>query len=843
MRFLVRASTQKHEHEILLPHPHTHTIDCLTIAIFRGNTENILAIPIDQRFPKIRIRTRMAQQLLGNRIVLRVDGWDATSRYPHGHYVRDLGPIGDLQTETQAILVENGISVCPFTEAARSELPPLPPGHAEKGSRAPWKVPDSEASRRRDLRETHRVFSIDPPGCQDIDDAMSARPLPGGGFEVGVHIADVGHFVRPGSLLDAEARARGTTVYLTDRRYNMIPEALSENLCSLREGVDRLAMSCIWEMDAEGRIQSSWFGPTVIRSCNEFAYSQAQAIHDGDMSVLGKGKEGHCKEVQKDMLILMRLATAIRARRKEAGGLDLESAELQFLLDDQHQPTEIMGKEEQDVHWMVAEWMIAANSSVAKRIYDSFPTRAILRNHGTPDPERMDGVARLARLRGIDFDFSSNKAVADSLKQAEEKGGGGAGSSKAFVLLLKMLTTRGMREALYVCTGQADPNALYHYGLALEYYTHFTSPIRRYADLLVHRVLMAAISKDEEEEAMMLNALMLERGMEEEQAGEAASASRKSEEDMGVLGEVELSEVCEHINERNRASKRAQSQCTELFLSLYFKDKVEIADAIVFDVRANGLLVLLPKYKIKEVMMLKSASGADLLVPKRLLQGGHCGDGMDDSGGSYSLDEDKEGRRLIVKGPGGKEVMSFNALDRIKVQLQGQISTHRLPRLRVTLADISTSSSSSALTPSSPSSTQHRGSGSTAGVGGGNVSRQELMSAVRDRQEASNSASSSTRLEVEEDAAYHLKAEASEAPGGGDRGVYGEAEGKRGQSAALISHARSCDLLTRGGDPKSWRFGEQVGAQQPADGGSSLTVPKGKSMVERRWLGVRGNDD
>ena len=196
------------------------------------NAQKILVTPWDYRIPKIRISTQQAEALQEYRVVVRIDSWESTSVYPNGHFVRVLGRIGDLEGEIAAILVENSITVAPFSEIQMNEMP-------VSSSKNPWKVNPEEEKKRLNLRDTHLIFSIDPKGCEDVDDALSVRTLPNGNLELGVHIADVTYFVAANSYTDIEARARATTYYLADRRYDMLPSVLSADICSLLSGVDR----------------------------------------------------------------------------------------------------------------------------------------------------------------------------------------------------------------------------------------------------------------------------------------------------------------------------------------------------------------------------------------------------------------------------------------------------------------------------------------------------------------------------------------------------------------------------------------------------------------------------
>jgi exosome complex exonuclease DIS3/RRP44 len=236
-----------------------------------GGVQSAIFVPADRRMPHVRIRSRQVSSLVGQRVVVALDSWPRTSRYPLGHYVRTIGAINDAESETEALLLQYEIPHHPFSPAVNECLPP-----------SPWSlaVEDQDSlARRLDLRDV-RIMSVDPPNCTDIDDALHCRALPNGNFEVGVHIADVSHYVRAGTALDDEAASRGTTVYLVDKRIDMLPAALSTDTCSLRGGVERLAFSCLWEVDAEANILSTRFHKSIIRSTAALTYEAAQTLID-----------------------------------------------------------------------------------------------------------------------------------------------------------------------------------------------------------------------------------------------------------------------------------------------------------------------------------------------------------------------------------------------------------------------------------------------------------------------------------------------------------------------------------------------------------------------------------
>lgn len=449
-----------------------------------ATSQTVLFCPMDRRIPRIRIKTRQATDLSTQRILVAVDGWDRRSAYPHGHLVRQLGPTGDKATETEAILLEHDVAHAEWTPAVLACLP-------EAGEKWTFDEAGLAAEGREDLRHLD-VCSIDPPGCTDIDDALHAIVLPSGLIQVGVHIADVTHFVQTGKAIDEEAAARGTTVYLVDRRIDMLPSLLGTNLCSLRSNVDRFAFSCIWEMDPEtAEVVSTRFTKSVIRSRASFTYQQAQdrldAHQDGPSSLDGLSSPD---PLTRSIHRLNHLAKILRARRIEAGALVLASPEVRFQLDQETQnPVDVELKEMKAANSLVEEFMLLANISVARQLYASFPDTAILRRHPAPPPENFESLNRALAQRNPEYclDVSSSKALAASLDKAADP------ADPYLNKLVRIMATRCMYQAQYFPAGAHPYPAFWHYGLACPIYTHFTSPIRRYADVLVHRLLHASI--------------------------------------------------------------------------------------------------------------------------------------------------------------------------------------------------------------------------------------------------------------------------------------------------------------------------------------------------------------
>ncbi|XP_072818303.1 DIS3-like exonuclease 1 isoform X1 [Vicugna pacos] len=600
------------------------------------NAQKILVTPWDYRIPKIRISTQQAEALQDFRVVVRIDSWESTSVYPNGHFVRVLGRIGDLEGEIATILVENSISVAPFSEAQMCEMPVNTPEN-------PWKVSSEEERERKDLRRTHLVFSIDPRGCEDVDDALSVRALDNGSLELGVHIADVTHFVAPHSYIDIEARMRATTYYLADRRYDMLPSILSADVCSLLGGVDRYAVSVMWELDKTSyEIKKVWYGRTIIRSAYKLFYEAAQELLDGNIHVVDdipefRDLDEKSRQAKLDELVwaigkLTDIARHVRAKRDRCGALELEGVEVRVQLDEKKNIHDLIPKQPLEVHETVAECMILANHWVARKIWESFPHQALLRRHPPPHQEFFSELRECAKAKGFFIDTRSNKTLADSLDNAKDP------NDPIVNKLLRSMATQAMSNALYFSTGSCAEEEFHHYGLALDKYTHFTSPIRRYSDIIVHRLLMAAISKD-----------------------------KKMESKENLFSNKDLEELCRHINNRNRAAQRSQKQSTELFQCMYFRDKDPeteercVSDGVIYSIRTNGVLVFIPRFGIKGAAYLKNKDGLVISCGPD----SHC----EWKPGSLQRFQDR-----ITSTTTGGESVTFRLFDHVTVRISVQAS-------------------------------------------------------------------------------------------------------------------------------------------------------------------------
>ncbi|CAL1543487.1 unnamed protein product [Lymnaea stagnalis] len=514
-------------------------------SILKERTRHLF-VPAEKRIPKIRIDTRQAETLASKRIIVAIDSWPRNSRYPLGHFVRCLGGVGDKDTENEVLLLEHDVPHSNFSEAVLSFLPKMP-----------WTISEDDLKRRRDLRHLD-ICSVDPPGCTDIDDALHCRPLKNGNFEVGVHIADVSHFIRPGNALDQEAANRGTTVYLTDKRIDMVPDLLSSNLCSLRSGVNRFAFSVLWEITPAADIISTDFTKSIIDSKASLTYAEAQLKIDDPNSN---------DSLTQSLRGLNTLAKILKKKRLDNGALSLASTEVRFHVDSEtNDPIDVQTKVLRDTNSMVEEFMLLANIAVAEKILNEFPDNALLRRHPPPPATNFDPLIKAAASKGFKIDVTSGKGLADSLDRAVVP------ENPYFNTMLRIVTTRCMMQAVYFCSGMLQPADYLHYGLATPIYTHFTSPIRRYSDIIAHRLLAVSIGAD-------------------------ASYSE-------LLDKTKIQSLCNNLNYRHKMAQYAGRASVNLHTHLFFKTRIQDEEGHVLFVRKNALQVLISKYGLEGTVFL-----------------------------------------------------------------------------------------------------------------------------------------------------------------------------------------------------------------------------------------------
>lgn len=519
-----------------------------------GNSaKSCFVILMDKVLPKIRIRTRKAKELLGKRIVIAVDSWPSTSKYPQGHFVRCLGDIESAEAETEALLLEHNVEYRPFSKNVLDCLP-------KEGDS--WVVPQDfeTTTKRKDLRDK-LVCSIDPPGCVDIDDALHAQKLPNGNFEVGVHIADVTHFVKANTALDNEGASRGTSVYLVDKRIDMLPMLLGTNLCSLKPYVERFAFSVIWELDADANIVNVSYMKSVIKSREAFSYEKAQnRIDDPNQQ----------DELTNSMRILLKLSKKLKQKRLDAGALNLASPEVKVHMDSEtSDPGEVEIKKLLETNSLVEEFMLFANISVARKIYDAYPQTAMLRRHAPPPATNFEGLNNMlaARKPGMNISLESSRALADSLDRCVDT------KDPYFNTLLRIMSTRCMMAAEYFPSGSYGYPEFRHYGLAVDIYTHFTSPIRRYCDVVAHRQLAGAIGYE-----------ML---------------------DLSHRDKSKMELIVKNINKRHRNAQFAGRASIEYYVGQVMRNNESEQEGYVIKCFNNGIVVLVPKFGVEGLIKLE----------------------------------------------------------------------------------------------------------------------------------------------------------------------------------------------------------------------------------------------
>lgn len=458
---------------------------------------------------RIHVRFNLNQEDSANlnenqKVLIKLTEWPDPQAFPNAKLLKIFGQKGEHEVEIQSIIYDKGF-VSEFDEAIEKEAEEL---------KTKWSpIPESEISKRLDLRE-ETIFTIDPVDAKDFDDALSIKKLENGNFEVGIHIADVSNFVTPGSKLDQEAYDRAFSVYLVDRTIPMLPEILSNDLCSLNPDEDKCAFSAIFEVNNDAEVLNRKFSKTIIRSKKRFTYEEAQAIIDANTGP-------HVE----NLLELNRLAKILEKRNKANGAISFENDEIKFELDQNGHPIRIVKKERLDTHKLVEEFMLLANREVAKYIYDQNLKRGgnniglMYRIHDVPNQEKVDQLSVFLKALGYILPVNDEGNVnAKDLNALFEKVEG-----KAEEALVKTASIRTMSKAIYSTENSG------HFGLAFQYYTHFTSPIRRYPDLLVHRILQKFLTgeKLEQDELIHLKQSADRSSTREVAAAEAERASIK----------------------------------------------------------------------------------------------------------------------------------------------------------------------------------------------------------------------------------------------------------------------------------------------------------------------------
>jgi ribonuclease R len=408
----------------------------------------------------------------GEKVLVEISDWPENVDSPFGSVTEVLGIPGEHDTEIHSILAEYGL---PYS---------FPEDVQKFADGLDTSIKTEEIEKRRDVRDV-LTFTIDPKDAKDFDDALSFKKLENGNYEIGIHIADVSHYLQKETILDDEAYERATSVYLVDRVVPMLPEVLSNNACSLRPNEEKYTFSAIFELDSNAVLRNQWFGRTVINSNERFAYEEAQFIIETGKGAIPKdiSIREHAYTVSDDVveatLEMDRLAKIMRDKRMDQGALSFDKVEVRFNLDENSEPIGVYFKESKDANKLIEEFMLLANRKVAEFIGKQKPKKTfVYRIHDDPDPDKLMALNGIVSKFGHKLDFKDKKSISSSLNQLLQDVKG-----KKEQNMVDTLTIRSMSKAIYTIDN------IGHYGLAFDYYTHFTSPIRRYPDVMVHRLL------------------------------------------------------------------------------------------------------------------------------------------------------------------------------------------------------------------------------------------------------------------------------------------------------------------------------------------------------------------
>lgn len=512
-----------------------------------------LIIPI-QTLPEFLLKDHI--KFKNHLFLAEITDWKSDSLYPSGKIIKNFGKMGDIDVETEIMLISFSINKDDFPDQALAEYQEIFPDKD-------WHIPETEIEQRRDLRK-ECIFTIDPETARDLDDAISYRQLSDDRFEIGVHIADVSYFIKENTLLDLIASDRATSVYLVSKVIPMLPHIFCQDLCSLNPGQDKLTFSAIITVNNYGQVLDRWFGRTVINSCCKLSYELAQKLIESDDD--NKLDESifpqlygpwSLSEIGQRVRHLHIIAKTLRRNRQESGSIRLDKTKVSFMLNEEGMPLALSKYKLRESNWLIEEFMLMANKCVAEFLYDKFAPegRAFLRCHPSLDKFVLrEFLKSIKDICPIEFKSECSRSMVESLEKL-------ADIDRNFCQMSTMFLIKAMKLAMYTCVSDQDnPLSYHHFALNFSTYTHFTSPIRRYADIIVHRLLSVAL-------------------------GYESSICSKTNE--------ELKKIADHCNTKKYNAMLASEKSTEIYLKAYISKIGSLTSkAIVFQVYDHSFDVL-----------------------------------------------------------------------------------------------------------------------------------------------------------------------------------------------------------------------------------------------------------
>ncbi|PKP53952.1 MAG: ribonuclease R [Bacteroidetes bacterium HGW-Bacteroidetes-1] len=480
----------------------------------------------------------------GEKVIVRITQWPEESKNPFGEVIKVLGKPGDNNVEMQSILAEYNFPL-EFPKEVEKEVEKIEHG-----------ITKAEIALRRDFREITTI-TVDPADAKDFDDALSLQKLKNGNWEVGVHIADVAHYVKEGSPTDLEAQNRGTSIYLVDRTIPMLPEKLSNNICSLRPNEEKLCFSAVFEMNEDGEILQEWIGKTVINSDRRFAYDEVQKVIEGGEV-----------DLKEEILVLHKLASKLRSQRMKDGSINFHSEEVKFILDENGKPLDTYIKVQQESHMLIEDFMLLANKKVAERIGMPVGRKKVktfvYRIHDEPNPEKLNTFLQFIGKLGYSMNISTREKLVKSYNDLFT-----AVDGKGEKNLVETIAIRTMAKAEY------STHNIGHYGLAFKFYTHFTSPIRRYPDLIVHRLLERYLLQNKDS-----------------------------------VSQDDYEPICKHASEMERRAAEMERESIKYKQAEYLSDQVgKVFDGLISGVSKWGIFVELKQSKCEGMVRYNEMPG------------------------------------------------------------------------------------------------------------------------------------------------------------------------------------------------------------------------------------------